>query len=218
MPSVLKPQSPSLASADPQPWKLGPNSDLRPLLLRSHSTTNWQAIDKEWEQTKDALRKVAERNGVAAVQVRAIGQGTGPLERVTDALVKAEAFDRDFADKIVGLSKRWQWMRRTTVPQEQFLDEAVVENFKRDAIFIREQLSKSARVISTASPGGRKTREPRPVYGGDSRLHMLVSSVSPNEPSLAEVRWIFLLSLSLIGGAAPPNFIHINLSISRGHG
>jgi hypothetical protein len=101
----------------------------------------WQVIDAEWEQAKDALRRVAEDKGVPAAQVRAIGQGTSPLQRVTDALTEAGAIKSDVADKIVGLSKRWHWMRRTTLPQEQFLDEAVVENFKSDAIFIRKQLS-----------------------------------------------------------------------------
>jgi hypothetical protein len=104
----------------------------------------WQVIDEQWEQTKNALRNVAEDRAVPTAQVRAIGQGTGPLQRVTDALTVAGAIKSEVADKIVGLSKRWHWMRRTTLPQEQYLDEAVVENFKSDAISIREQLPKIA--------------------------------------------------------------------------
>ena len=98
----------------------------------------WKRIDAEWNKTKEALRQSAAANGIQATN---IGSGTVPLQKVTDALVSAGAIEEPVAAKIVDLSAKWQFLRRTPSDLAKVLNTSVADSFANDATLVRNHLS-----------------------------------------------------------------------------
>lgn len=84
----------------------------------------WAEIEQAWEAIKEAVIAVAR-----PVQVKPNFIGSVGVSATMDALVAAGAVKDETANKVRDIAGKWQWMFRTSAPQEDWLNGSVVEGF-----------------------------------------------------------------------------------------
>jgi hypothetical protein len=66
--------------------------------------------------------------------------GTAGVTKTMDDLVASHAVKNNTAAKIKDIAGKWQWMFRTTTPQEDWLNQSVVESFLKSCRDARSAL------------------------------------------------------------------------------
>jgi hypothetical protein len=95
----------------------------------------WGEIEKEWQDTKEAFRAVAQ---AAAVSVSF--HGTVGVRDAGTLLVEKGVIAEQTASGMTDLSAQYQWMYRTTTDRAQYLNANVVASYRRAAGEVRKAL------------------------------------------------------------------------------
>ena len=113
-------------SAKGQPASMVATADLERL---------WKQLEKQWQDTRDSFRAVAQAQGVLVSFQGIIG-----VREAAKTLVTNGAISESTANAMVDLSTQYQYMFRTTTNRAECLNENVVAAYTKTATQVRQAL------------------------------------------------------------------------------
>lgn len=95
----------------------------------------WKQLEKQWQETRDAFRSVAQAAGVRVNFAGSVG-----VRDAAKALVDLGRISEQTATAMADLSSQYQYMWRTTTERSEYLNQNVVAAFTTTATRVRQAL------------------------------------------------------------------------------
>jgi hypothetical protein len=104
------------------------------------STTEvlWKQLEKQWQDTRDAFRSVAQSAGVPVSFIGVVG-----VREAATTLTEKGVIDTATAAAVIDLSAQYQYMFRTNINRSEYLNENVVSAYTKTATRARLALKSS---------------------------------------------------------------------------
>src|SRR5262249_54200344 len=109
--------------------------DIVPIAGQASIDQLWKQLEKEWQQTRDSFRTVAQAAGVSVSFTGTVG-----VRNAARSLAERGIITDVIASAMTDLSAQYQYMYRTTTARSEYLNENVLAAFTNAATRIRQSL------------------------------------------------------------------------------